>query len=177
MIQRLPRLALALIAGVCTGCSSAPSSPDTAPAEGSLTDVVARYEGAAAGSSADVATGEPAGELPVEAEPTPVTLDEIRAICRVYRQATYGRWDDQRTRGELGGLDLTSDVAAAWQLQLSSAEASAAAEASRAVLDAAETAGIESACAPLDGFVAVTEGFSGPAPTADPPSDDDSATP
>lgn len=92
-------------------------------------------------------------------EPTPATLDEIRAICRVYRRATYGRWDDQRTRGEFGGLELSSDVAADWQARLSTSDPAAALDASRAVLEAAREAGVASACQPLEGLLVVATGL------------------
>ena len=112
-----------------------------------------------------------AAEVAEEPEPTPATLDEIRAICRVFRLATYGRWDDQRTRGELGGLEMTSDVAAGWQARLSTLGPTDALDATRAVLDAAHEAGVASACEPLEGLVAVTSGLAAApveaAPTAE----------
>ncbi len=126
-----------------------------------------------------VVEAEPVSEAePVtEAEIAPATLDEIRAICRVYRRATYGRWDDQRTRGELGGLDLTSDMAAGWQTRLSTSDPADALDATRAVLDAAHEAGVASACQPLEGLVAVAAGLAGPPAEESAPAEADAGSP
>jgi len=145
---RIPSvLVIALVAGACVGCSA----PGT---------------GAEPTELADGKTVAAAESEPTAAEPTPATVDEIRAICRVFRQATYGRWDDQRTRGEIGGLDLESDVAATWQRQISEPDGALSLAATRAVLDAAHEAGVASACEPLEGLVAVASGLAA-TPTAD----------
>ena len=99
----------------------------------------------------------PPDALATEAEPTPASAVEITEICRVYRDALRSRWDDQQTREAVRGLSLSSDMASAWQRQLTDGDADQALSASRAVVDAAALQDLASTCEPLAGLVAVAE--------------------
>jgi len=109
-----------------------------------------------ADASAAIVQPEPATETPT-AEIQPATADEVAAICRAYRRALRSHWDDQRTRQEVRGLELQSDEAVAWQVELASGDSGRALAATRAVVASSERHELESACEPLASLVQVAE--------------------
>ena len=105
----------------------------------------------------DVAEPVTAVEATTAEEPTPASAEEIADICRAYRKALRSRWDDQRTRQEVRGLELQADEAIAWQVELASGDTRRALAATRAVVAAAEQHDLTSACEPLASLVRVAE--------------------
>jgi len=100
------------------------------------------------------------GQPSEAAEPTPATAEEIAEICGVYRDALRSHWDDQRTREAVRGLALRSDMAAAWQTDLTDGDADQALAASRSVVEAAAQQDLATTCEALSGLVAVAGSMS-----------------
>ena len=114
--------------------------------------------GASSSDATDAEEQTPSDAVVPEPSPaTPATDDEIKDICKVYRKALRGRWDDERTRGEIRGLTLASAVAIGWRGELISGDSVRALDASRAVVTAAEEQGLKGICEPLAGLVALAE--------------------
>ena len=139
-------LAMAAAAGLWLGACGGTSAPTTAPDPGDAGAAV--EEPTAAQGTPGVATDE---------QPAAATAEEVASICRVYRTALRGRWDDQRTREEIRGLPLHSAMATAWQSDLVEGAAARSLAASRAVVDAARQQDLVSACEPLEGLVSLAE--------------------
>ncbi len=132
---------------VLVACSSGGAPPEGDPAGGTGTPQPASADEAVE-TEATAAVPPPAAEA---------TAQEIKDICKVYRKALRGRWDDERTRGEIRGLSLSSAAAASWREELVSGDPTRALDASRAVVTSAGEQGLGGICEPLAGLVALAE--------------------
>ncbi len=152
--------ALTALVGLAAGCGGG----DTAAPSPDAADGVAEVE-----EAAPPAASPQEGSADEESlEASAATAAEVADICRVYRAALRGRWDDQRTREEVRVLDLTSDAARVWQADLVEGGAERSLAASRSVVDAAQQLGQISACEPLAGLVSLAESMQGAPDTFEP---------
>lgn len=142
MYRWLSWVTIVLWAG-CSGGTTAPATTDAgAPAEAATTAVEAAED--AATPAVEVAT-------------SPATRQEIASLCKLYRKALRSRWDDARTRQEVGALELSTSTAMDWQRDLTGGDVDVALAASRELVTAAVAADLTAECEPLLSLVTLSE--------------------
>ncbi len=152
--------AAGLLALVGTSWACGGGAADTSGTSGELTELVERAGEVTGPDRPSAPEGaSPGGDAAGAADPetAQATRGEVSSICGVYRRALTGRWDDQRTREEIRGLELASATAHGWREALAGEDTAAALDASREVVTAGESLQVGSDCDALGSLVAIAD--------------------